>query len=149
MRKYLLPVAGLALLAASSGAFAAGNTASQAFTVSVTVNTFCAVTATAMNFGTFTGAIPANTAATSTASVTCANGAAYALSLAPAAGTASATATMSNGAATIPASLTVSTAGQTGNGAVQNTPINGLIVAGVASPNVGAYSVSQSIYVLY
>ena len=149
MRKYLLPVAGLAFLAASNVAFAAGNTASSNFTVSVTVNAYCTVAATAMNFGTFTGSIPANTPATSTAAVTCSNNVPYALSLSSTAGTASATATMSNGAATIPAALTVSTAGQTGNGAVQNTPINGLIVAGVASPNVGAYSVSQSIYVLY
>ncbi len=148
MRKYLLPVAGLALLAASNGAFAA-NTATSNFTVSVTVNAYCSVTATAMNFGTFTGSIPANTLATSTASVTCANGVPYALSLAPAAGTGALTATMANGASNIPADLTVSTAGQTGNGVVQATTINGKITAAVVSPTVGTYTVSQAIYVLY
>ena len=149
MRKYLLPVAGLALLAASNGAFAAGNTASGTFTVSVTVNAFCSVAATAMNFGTFTGSIPANTLANSTAAVTCATGVPYALSLASTAGTGALTASMVNGASTIPADLTVSTAGQTGNGAVQNTTINGKIAAAVASPTVGTYTVSQSIAVLY
>ena len=148
MRKYLLPVAGLALLAASNGAFAA-NTATSNFTVSVTVNAYCTVAATAMNFGTFTGSIPANTPATSTASVNCANGVPYALSLAAAAGTGSATATMANGASNIPANLTVSTAGQTGNGAIQTTTINGNIAAAVVSPTVGTYTVSQAIYVLY
>ena len=149
MRKYLLPVAGLALLAAYNGAFAAGNTASSNFTVSVTVNAYCAVTATAMNFGTFTGSIPANTLATSIAAVNCAAGTPYALSLAPAAGTATATATMNNGASNIPANLSVSTAGQTGNGSIQNTTINGVISAAVANPTVGTYTVNQSIYVLY
>ena len=148
MRKYLLPVAGLALLAASNGAFAA-NTASSNFTVSVTVNAYCTVAATAMNFGTFTGSIPANTLATSTASVNCAAGTPYALSLAAAAGTGALTVSMVNGGSTIPADLTVSTLAQTGTGAVQSFPINGKISAAVASPTVGTYAVTQTIYVLY
>ena len=147
MRKYLLPVAGLAFVAATNGALAASATGS--FNVSVTVTSACTVSATALNFGSFAGSIPAATTGSSNATVSCNKGVPYALSFTTTAGTGTATATMANGAATIPASLTVSTTSQNATGGNDVTPINGTIVAAQINPAVGTYTVAQSIYVLY
>ena len=154
MRKFLLPVAGLALLAAANSAVAASNTAN--FNVKVQVNAACAVSAADLNFGTFTGSIPAGTTGTTSALVTCNKGVSYALSLAAGLGvggttaTGAATATMLNGAATpIVAALTVSTGSQTATGGSDLTPINGTITLGATSPATGTYTVAQAIYVLY
>jgi hypothetical protein len=152
MRKYLLPVAGLALVAAANGAFAANSTSN--FNVSVTVTSACTVSATPLNFGSFAGSIPANTTNTSTATVSCNVGVPYALSFVTGAGPANAvgtaTANMANGAnPTIPANLTVAATSQTATGGNDNTTITGKIVAAVNSPAVGTYTVAQAIYVLY
>ena len=147
MRKYLLPVAGLALLAASNGAFAASATSN--FNVSVTVTAGCTISATPLNFGSFAGSIPAGTTNTSTVTVGCTSGVPYALSFAAGSVLANATATMANGAANIPASLTVSTTGATGTGANTTATINGTIVAAQLFPAAGTYSVAQAIYVNY
>ena len=126
----------------------------QNFNVKVTVNTACTVSATDLNFGTFTGSIPANTTGTSTATVSCNKGTSYALSFVTGAGPASAigtaTANMANGAnPTIPASLTVVATAQTATGGNDATTINGKIVAAVTNPAVGTYTVAQAICVLY
>ncbi len=152
MRKYLLPLSTLAILAAASGALAASATSN--FNVKVTVNTACTVSATDLNFGTFTGSIPAGTTGSSSATVSCNKGTSYALSFLTGAGPAvavgTAVANMANGAnPTIPASLTVSTTAQTATGGNDNTAINGTIVAAVPNPAVGTYTVAQAIYVLY
>ena len=152
MRKYLLPLSTLAMLAAASGALAASATSN--FNVKVTVNTACTVSATDLNFGTFTGSIPAGTTGSSSATVSCNKGTSYALSFLTGAGPAvavgTAVANMANGAnPTIPASLTVSATGQTASGGNDNTTINGTIVAAVPNPAVGTYTVAQAIYVLY
>jgi spore coat protein U-like protein len=152
MRKYLLPLAGIAMIAATNGAFAASATSN--FNVKVTVATACTVSATDLNFGNFTGSIPAGTTGSTTATVSCNKGTSYALSLAtgagPAAAVGTATANMANGAnPTIPASLTVSTTAQTATGGNDNTTINGTISAAVTNPAVGTYTVAQAIYVLY
>ena len=128
--------------------------ATQNFNVKVTVNTACTVSATELNFGTFTSFIPANTKATSTATVSCNEGTSYALSFVtgagPAAADGTATASMANGAnPTIPASLKVVETAQTASGGDDVTTIKGKIVAAVTSPAVGTYTVSQAIYVLY
>ncbi len=141
-----------ATLPFSSSAMAAS--ATQNFNVKVSVNTACTVSATDLNFGTFTGSIPANTTGTSSATVSCNKGTSYALSFAtgagPAAATGSATANMATGAnPTIPASLTVLTTAQTATGGSDTTTINGKIVAAVTNPAVGTYTVAQAIYVLY
>ncbi len=152
MRKYLLPLSGIAILAAANGAFAASATSN--FNVKVTVNTACTVSATDLNFGSFTGSIPAGTTGSSTATVSCNKGTSYALSFAtgagPAAATGTATANMANGAnPTIPANLTVSTTAQSATGGNDTTTINGTIVAAVTNPAVGTYTIAQAIYVLY
>ncbi len=152
MRKYLLPLSGIVMLATANGAFAASATSN--FNVKVTVNTACTVSATDLNFGSFTGSIPAGTTGSSTATVACNKGTSYALSFAtgagPAAATGTATANMANGAnPTIPANLTVSTTAQTATGGNDNTTINGTIVAAVTNPAVGTYTIAQAIYVLY
>jgi spore coat protein U-like protein len=152
MRNYLLPAVGIAMLASANGAFAASATSN--FNVKVTVNTACTVAATDLNFGSFSGSIPAGTTGTSTASVSCNKGTSYALSFVtgagPGAAVGTATANMVNGAnPAIPASLSVATTAQTATGAVDNTTINGTIVAGVTNPAVGTYTVAQAIYVLY
>ena len=152
MRKYLIPLAGLAMVVAANGAFAASSTSN--FNVKVTINTACTVSATDLNFGTFTGSIPAATTGTSTATVSCNKGTSYALSFltgaGPANATGTATANMANGANTpIPASLTVSTPAKIATGGNDTTTINGTIVAGVTNPAVGTYTISQAIFVLY
>ncbi|MDE2384025.1 MAG: spore coat protein U domain-containing protein [Alphaproteobacteria bacterium] len=128
--------------------------ATSNFNVKVTVNTACTVSATDLNFGTFTGSIPANSAGTSTATVSCNKGTSYALSFVTGAGPANAvgtaTANMANGAnPVIPAALTVSATAQTATGGNDATTINGKITAAVTNPAVGTYTVSQAIYVLY
>ncbi|MDE2384026.1 MAG: spore coat protein U domain-containing protein [Alphaproteobacteria bacterium] len=152
MNKYLLPVAGIAFLAAANGAFAASATSN--FNVKVTVNTACTVSATDLNFGSITGSIAAGTTGSSTATVSCNKGTSYALSFVTGAGPANAigtaTANMANGAnPVIPASLTISNAAQTATGGNDNTTINGTIVSAVTNPAVGTYTVAQAIYVLY
>ena len=151
MRKYLLPVAGLAFLAASNGAFAAN--ATNSFNVKVTIAAACIVSAADVNFGTITGSIAAGTSTTSNATVTCNKNTPYALSFVTGAGPGSAvgaaTATMANGANTIPVNLTMSAASQTASGGSDTTTITGTIVTAVPSPVVGVYTVPQSIFVLY
>ena len=151
MRKFLMPVAGLALLAASNGAFAAS--ANSSFNVKVQVNAACTVSAGDIDFGTITGSIAANTSTTSKATVSCNNGTSYGLSFVtganPAAAVGAATATMANGANTIPVSLSMSAASQTATGGNDTTTITGKIVAAVSNPVVGSYTVAQSIFVLY
>lgn len=156
MRKYLLPAAGIAFLAAANGAFAANATSN--FNVKVTVTVACTVTASDLNFGTFAGSIPANQGGASAAVVSCNKGTPYAVSFAtgaaPANATVTATANMLNGAnPAIPANLSF---GATPNGGVatggnDSTPINGLVNGGAAvtNPAVGTYTVPQAIYVLY
>ncbi len=152
MRKYLIPLTGVAILAAANGAFAASATSN--FNVKVTVNTACTVSATDLNFGSFTGSIPAGTTGSSSATVSCNKGTSYALSFvtgaAPAAAVGAAVVSMANGAnPTIPASLTVSATTQTATGGSDNTTINGTIVAAVPNPAIGTYTIAQAIYVLY
>ncbi|MEO9168042.1 MAG: spore coat protein U domain-containing protein [Aestuariivirga sp.] len=144
MRKYLLPVAGLAFLAASNGAFAAQGTAN--FNVKVQVTAACTVSAADLNFGNFAGSIPLTTVTTN-ATVTCNVGVPYTLSL-TAAGLGSATALMSNGSSTISAALTVPTTSKTATGGGDLTAISGT-VGPVASPQVGNYTIPQAIYVNY
>ena len=153
MRKFLLPVAGLALLAAANSAVAASSTAN--FNVKVQVNAACTVSAADLNFGTFSGSIPAGTTGTTAALVTCNKGVSYALSLAAGSGplgttaTGAVIATMANGSNTIPAALTVSTVSPPATGGSDSTTINGTIVAAVTTPVAGTYTVAQAIYVLY
>ena len=152
MRKFLMPVAGLALLAASNGAFAAS--ANSSFNVKVTIATACTVGAGDIDFGTITGSIVANTSVTSTATVSCNKNTSYGLSFVTGAGPAnavgSATANMANGAnPTIPVNLSMSAASQTATGGSDTTTITGKIVAAVSNPVVGSYTVAQSIFVLY
>lgn len=152
MRNYLVPAVGIALLATANGAFAASATSN--FTVKVTVNTACTVAATDLNFGSFTGSIPAGTTGSSTATVSCNKGTSYALSFVTGAGptnaVGTATVAMANGAnPTIPASLTVANGSQTASGGADTTAINGTIVAAVTNPAAGTYTVAQAIYVLY
>lgn len=145
MRKFLLPVAGLVLLATSNVAFAASSNSS--FNVKVAVVAACTVSAADMDFGSFTGNITATTKTTN-ATVSCNKNTSYALSLSSTAATGTATATMLNGAASIPASLTVSTTSQTATGGSDTTTISGSIAA-VTNPAIGSYTVAQSIYVFY
>lgn len=151
MRKILIAAAGLAMIAPANNAFAAS--ATNNFTVRVTVNAACTVAATDLNFGSFSGSIPAGTTGTSTATVSCNKGTTYALSFLTGAGPGSAsgtaTANMANGGNTIPANLTVSTTSQTATGGNDATTINGTIVAAVTNPVVGNYTATQAIYVLY
>ena len=148
MRKYLLPVAGLALVAAANGAFAASSTSN--FNVSVTVTSACTVGATDMTFGPFAGSIPANSLANSTATVVCNAGTAYALSFAAGSVLAGTTALMSNGSTTIPADLTLAnSSSQTATGGSDTTTINGKIAAAVINPTAGTYTIPQAIYVNY
>ena len=152
MRKILIPVAGLAMLASANSAFAAN--ATNNFNVKVTVNVACTVSAVDLNFGAFTGSIPALTTGTTNATVSCNKGTAYALSfqtgLNPAAAIGVATANMANGVnPVIPASLTVSNASQVATGGNDVTAINGTITAGAVNPAVGIYTVPQAIFVLY
>lgn len=147
MRKYLIAAAGIGMIASANGAFAANATSN--FNVSVTVNAACTVSASAMNFGTITGSIPANTTATSTATVSCNNGTSYALSFNGTNPVGTATATMVNGANSIAANLTVPTTSQTASGGNDTTTINGTIPNAVPNPAPGTYSVAQAIYVLY
>lgn len=143
-----------ALVAAPFSSAAMAANATQNFNVKVTVNTACTVSATDLNFGTFTGSIPANTTGTSTATVSCNKGTSYALSfvtgVGPATAVGTATANMVNGVNPfIPALLTVSATAQTATGGNDATTINGKIVASVPNPAVGTYTVAQAIYVLY
>jgi spore coat protein U-like protein len=152
MRKILIAAAGLATIASANSVFAAS--ATNNFTVRVTVNAACTVAATDLNFGSFSGSIPAGTTGTSTATVSCNKGTAYALSFVTGAGPANAvgtaTANMTNGPGnTIPANLSVSTTSQTATGGNDATTINGTIVAAVTNPVVGNYTATQAIYVLY
>lgn len=128
--------------------------ASTSFNTSVVVNRACTVAATDMDFGTFTGSIPANRTATSTATVSCNRGTAYALSFTVGAGPANATGTvtvnMANGTnPTIPANLTMSRATRTAGAGSASFTINGRIVNAVTQPAIGTYTVTRAIYVLY
>ena len=151
MRKYLLPVAGLALLAASNGAFAAS--ATNSFNVKVTIAAACTVSAADVDFGTITGSIAANTTTTANATVSCNKNTPYALSFVtgagPAAAVGAAIANMAGPGPAIPVNLTMSAASQTATGGSDLTTITGKIVAAVPNPVVGAYTVAQSIFVLY
>ena len=145
MRKYLLPVAGLVLMVASNGAFAAQ--ATSTFNVKVAVNAACTVSAGDINFGTFTGNITATTT-TSSATVTCNKGTAYNLSFAAASSTGSASVTMASGVNTIPATVTMSNGSQNATGGSDLTTITGTLAA-VTGPVPGSYTVAQSIYINY
>jgi spore coat protein U-like protein len=128
--------------------------ATNTFTTRVTVTRACTVSATDLNFGTFTGSIPANRVATSTATVSCNRGTTFALSFTVGAGPANATgaaiANMANGTnPTIPANLTLSTTARTATGGNDTATITGRIVNAVTSPAVGTYTVTRAIYVLY
>ena len=152
MRKFLMPVASLALLAASNGAFAAS--AVSSFNVKVIIATACTVGAGDIDFGTITGSIAANTSVTSTATVSCNKNTSYGLSfvtgVGPAVAVGTAVASMANGAnPTIPVNLSMSAASQTATGGSDTTTITGKIVAAVTNPVVGSYTVAQSIFVLY
>jgi len=142
----------LVMLPAPHAALAASSTVN--FNVKLAVAPACTVSATDLNFGTFTGSIPANTAATAVATVTCNIGTTYAMSFTaganPAAAVGTIVANMANGAnPTIPANLRVSIASRIGTGASVAINIRGRIVAAVTRPPVGTYSVRQAIYVLY
>jgi hypothetical protein len=135
------------MIAATNGAFAASATSN--FNVKVTVATACTVSATDLDFGSFTGSIPANTVGTSTATVSCNKGTSYALSFA-ATSTGTVTANMANGAnPTIPAALTVATTAATATGGNDTATISGKIASAVTNPAVGTYTVAQAIYVIY
>ena len=154
MRNFLLPVVGLALLAAPNSAVAASNSSTANFNVKVQVNAACTVSAADLYFGSFTGSIPANTTGSTAALVTCNTGTSYALSftaIAPVyALSGSVIANMVNGAnPVIPATLTVSTASKTATGSSDSTAINGTILAAVTSPATGTYTIAQAIYVVY
>jgi len=154
MKHILGIVTGTAAIAALMSGNAYAASATNNFNVKVTINTACTVSAADLNFGSFTGSIPANTLGSTTATVSCNKGTAYALSFVtganPAAAVGVATANMVNGAnPTIPASLTVSAASQIATGGSDVTTINGKIVAAVSNPAVGTYTIPQAIYVLY
>jgi spore coat protein U-like protein len=153
--KVLLRAATLfALVAAPLPNTALAATATNTINVKVTVGTACTVSATDLNFGSFAVSIPANTTATSTATVSCTKGTSYALSFvfknSLSAAKNTATVNMVNGAnPTIPADLTVSTTIRTATGGNDVTTINGRIVAAVTNPALGTYTAPQAIYVLY
>jgi len=145
--KSLLSVAVLGFLTlglASTSAVAQTNPATTTFGVSATVLKDCIVSATAMAFGNYTGAV--NTP-TSTVTVTCTNTTAYnvGLSAGLATGATVTTRKMQNGANLLPYSLysnsvmstnwgnTVGTdtVAGTGNGAAQALTVYGQIAAGL------------------
>ena len=98
MRKYLLPLIATAGLASASSAFAA--TASGTFNVKVNITTACAVSATAVNFGSLSTVLGTETA-NSTVSVICNPGTAYSLSFVSGSAGLTATGNLLNGPATI------------------------------------------------
>lgn len=147
MRKYLIAAAGIGMIASANGAFAASATSN--LNVSVTVSGACVVSADPMNFGSFTGSIPANTTANTDAKVICNSGTSYSVSFASASAVGTATASMTSGGNTIPASLAVDTTSKLATGGTDLTNITGTIVAGVTAPAVGVYNATVPIYVNY
>jgi spore coat protein U-like protein len=146
MRKYLLPIVAVATLASASAALAA--TSSGTFNVQVTIVKACAVSATAVNFGSLSTILGTETA-TSTVSVVCNAGTPYSLSFVSGSASLSTTGNLVNGASTIPVAYSFANAGAAaGTGTATNT-MDVKLPTATAYPAVGVYQQTQTVYVNY
>jgi hypothetical protein len=133
MRKYLLPLAAGALIAAAATAQAASDSAT--FNVSVTVNKSCTIAATDMDFGPVTNL--SGQTATSTVTANCSTGAHYNMGLA-----ASSVTMTGPTSQTITASLAFPAAGTdyTGSGSGQTYTVTGTLPSTGMAPDNGTYT---------
>lgn len=142
MRKYLLPLAAGAVVAASTSAFALQ--ANDNFQARITIQTSCVVTADDLDFGNV-GVIAGGEAATANVDVNCSAGTAYTLSFDSLAIVTSYNDTMDNGASTVAYSAAISAGGGTGPASFV---INGVLPA-QATPAAGIYTDNKTVYVNY
>ena len=121
MRKYLLPLAAGALVAAAASAQAAQTSAN--FQARITIQTACIVSATNLDFGNV-GVINGGETATSNVSVNCSNGTPFGLSLDSATSVTAITGLMTNvgNGEDVDYSAALSSAGGTGTGSAQPSP---------------------------
>jgi spore coat protein U-like protein len=145
MRKYLLPIVAIAGLASASSAFAA--TASGTFNVQVTIVKACAVSATAVNFGTLSTVVGTETA-NSTVTVTCNPGTAYSLSFVSGSAGLTAAGNLVNGANNIGASYDLGTAAAA-SGTGSGTDALKVSLSAASYPATGLYQATQTVYVNY
>jgi spore coat protein U-like protein len=161
--KFVLPFASLALLAiALTPAEAMAATASASFTVSVTVQSACSVSATSMRFGTYNGTA---TNATSSISVQCTHSTPYNVGLseglAPGAGVANrmmvgpsssllgySLRSSAGGTGNWGHTVGVDTVSGTGSGSAQTLSVLGQIPAGQSVQN-GPYADTITVTVTY
>ena len=145
MRKYLLPLAAGALVAAAASANAAQTSAN--FQARITIQTACVVTASNLDFGNV-GVINGGETASANVDVNCSNGTPYTLSFAAASSVTSFSSAMVNGTEDVAYSATLSGAGGTGSGAAQTYTIDG-ILPGQTTPTPAIYTDNQTVYVNY
>lgn len=142
MRKYLLPLAAGAVVAASTSAFALQ--ANDNFQARITIQTSCLVTADDLDFGNV-GVIVGGETASSNVAVNCSAGTVYTLSFDSLTTVTSYNSTMNNGADTVSYSAAISAGGGTGPA---NFIINGVLPA-QATPAAGIYTDNQTVFVNY
>ena len=142
MRKYLLPLAAGAVVAASTSAFALQ--ANDNFQARITIQTSCLVTADDLDFGNV-GVIVGGETASSNVAVNCSAGTVYTLSFDSLTTVTSYNSTMNNGADTVSYSAAISAGGGTGPA---NFLINGVLPA-QATPAAGIYTDNQTVFVNY
>jgi spore coat protein U-like protein len=145
MRKYLLPIVAVAGLASASSAFAA--TASGTFNVQVTIVKACAVSATAVNFGSLSTVLGTETS-NSTVTVTCNPGTAYSLSFVSGSAGLTTTGNLVNGTNTIGASYDLGTAAAS-SGTGSGTGTVKVSLSAASYPATGLYQATQTVYVNY
>lgn len=140
MRKYLLPLAAGALVAAAAYANAA--TTSATFNVSVTVAKSCSVTATDIDFGTVTNL--SSQTATGTVTANCSTGSPYTIGL-----TAS-TVDLVGATSTIIAGLVLAGAGSfTGTGADEVLTVTATLPTSLITPDNDTYTGSATVDVVF
>lgn len=147
MRKYLLPLAAGALVAAAASANAAQTSAN--FQARITIQTACVVSATNLDFGNV-GVINGGETATSNVSVNCSNGTPYGLSLANVGSVTAITGTMTNvgNGEDVDYSAALSSAGGTGTGSAQAYTIDGVLPT-QSTPTPAIYTDNRTVYVNY
>jgi spore coat protein U-like protein len=142
MRKYLLPLSFLSLIAASGSALALQ--ASDGFQARITIQTSCIVTADDLDFGNV-GVINGGETASANVDVNCSAGTPYTLSFDSLLSVTSYNDAMVNGASSVAYSAAISAGGGTGPASYT---IDGVLPSQV-TPAAGIYTDNQTVYVNY
>lgn len=146
MKNVKLLLAGAAMLATSSSAFAI--TVTDNFNATITIVDECKITTLEdLNFGS-DGVLDTTLTDTAQVGVICSRGTAYTMSFDSAVSDLTINDTMNNGSNTVSYTAVLSSAGATGNGQEQTYQISGTVPP-QATPPAGVYTDTQTLYVTY